>query len=450
MKKKKVCVIGLGYVGLSMAIVISNAKKKNKFEYKTFGYDKSNKKIKKLNQCINKAKLPFNSSDILLKKKFRLSSLKNKINLIKNISEINKMDVIVVSVGFDFIGNKNSFKNILNLINKISKYIKKGALLLIETTLPPGTFQKILIPKINNIIKKRNLGLNDIFLSYSCERIMPGKNYYNSIINNYRCYSGYNKSSKQKVKNFLKSFINYKKFPLTELNSITECETAKVLENSYRATNIALIDEWVNYANLLKIDLLKVIEAIKIRPTHSNIMLPGLGVGGYCLPKDGLFATRSAKLFFKKKIDFPFIKLSSRINNNMPNSSFSLIKEKIKNLKNKKILIMGLSYKEDIDDTRNSASIILYKKLIKKGSKITFHDPLVNEKENITHKEIPKFEKFDLIAFCVKHKDYKKISLADFSRKPVYFDLNNVLEEKKINYMKRKNYKLFILGRYSE
>ena len=115
--KKKVCVIGLGYVGLPMAIAISNAKKKNKFEYKTYGYDKSNKKIKKINQCINELKLPFNSSDILLRKKFKLSSLKNKINLIKNIYEINKMDVIVLSVGFDFIGNKNSYKNILNVIN---------------------------------------------------------------------------------------------------------------------------------------------------------------------------------------------------------------------------------------------------------------------------------------------------------------------------------------------
>ena len=179
-------------------------------------------------------------------------------------------------------------------------------------------------------------------------------------------------------------------------------------------------------------------------------MLPGLGVGGYCLPKDGLFASRSAKIILKKKIKFPFIKLSSRINNNMPNSSFNLIKKEIKNLKNKKILIMGLTYKEDIDDTRNSASILLYKKLIKKSAKITFHDPMVSKKENVFHEKIPKFKKFDLILFCVKHKNYKKIPLSIFSKKPVYFDLNNVLEEKKINYMKGRNYKLFILGRYSE
>ena len=106
--------------------------------------------------------------------------------------------------------------------------------------------------------------------------------------------------------------MNFKKFPLYELNSITECETAKILENSFRATNIALIDEWVNFANLLKIDLLNVINAIKLRTTHSNIMRPGLGVGGYCLPKDGLFAEKSSRLIFKKILIFHLLNLPQK------------------------------------------------------------------------------------------------------------------------------------------
>ena len=94
-----------------------------------------------------------------------------------------------------------------------------------------------------------------------------------------------NTASKKKCSNFLKTFINSKKYKLTEFNNLTECEASKILENSYRAINIAFIDEWTKFAPKLKIDLLKIINAIKLRPTHSNLMKPGIGVGGYCLTK---------------------------------------------------------------------------------------------------------------------------------------------------------------------
>ena len=301
MKQKKVCVIGLGYVGLPMAVALSNVKVKGKFYYQTFGHDIDNYKISKLIRGIKNKKLPFDSLDNDLKKKFSFSCSNNKIKIIKDLNELNKMDIIVLSVNFDFIGNKNSFKNIIKLTDKIVKNVKKGTLILIETTLPPGTYEKILMPLIKKTLLKRRIALNKIFFGYSYERVMPGEKYYNSIINNFRCYSGYNKASKIKVLKFLQTFINFKKFPLIELNSITECETAKILENSYRATNIALVDEWVKYASLIQVDLLKIIKSIKIRPTHSNMMLPGLGVGGYCLPKDALFAIKSSQIIHKKR-----------------------------------------------------------------------------------------------------------------------------------------------------
>ena len=440
MKSNNVCIIGLGYVGFPLAIALSNVKKKQHFKYSVFGYDNDKKKVDQIIDSIKNKKLPIKSHDHDLIKKFKNSSNKNKINLIENFKDIQKMNIIVISVGFDFFGNKHSFRNIIELIKRISKLIKKGSLLLIETTLPPGTYEKILIPEIKKIIKKRGLKLDDIHLGYSHERIMPGKRYYNSMINNYKCYSGYDKISKVKVCNFLKSFINYKKFPLIELNSITECETAKVLENSYRAINIALIDEWVNYSNLIKIDLLKVIKAIKVRPTHSNIMAPGLGVGGYCLPKDGLFAKKSAKFIYKSNISFPFIDLAARINNKMPSTAFKFIESKTK-LNNKKILIMGTAYKENIDDERLSPSIDLINKLKKKGSLITKFDPMINKNS------MPSFSKYDIVIFCVNHKKIKDISFLLFSKKPIYFDLNNVIEEKKINLMKKRKFKLFLLGR---
>ena len=444
MKQKKVCVIGLGYVGLPMAVALSNVKVKGKFYYQTFGHDIDNYKISKLIRGIKNKKLPFDSLDNDLKKKFSFSCSNNKIKIIKDLNELNKMDIIVLSVNFDFIGNKNSFKNIIKLTDKIVKNVKKGTLILIETTLPPGTYEKILMPLIKKTLLKRRIALNKIFFGYSYERVMPGDKYYNSIINNFRCYSGYNKASKIKLLKFLQTFINFKKFPLIELNSITECETAKILENSYRATNIALVDEWVKYASLIQVDLLKIIKSIKIRPTHSNMMLPGLGVGGYCLPKDALFAIKSSQIIHKKKINFPFIRLTSKINSKMPLTSFELIQRKIKKLSGKKILIMGVSYKENVDDVRNSPTNILIKKLKEKGSKITIHDPMVLKNK------IPKFSLFNIVLFCVKHKAYKNIPSKFFSKTTSYFDLNNILNEKKINFLRKKNFKFFILGRYHE
>lgn len=444
MTKKKVCIIGLGYVGLPMAIALANVKKNNKFLYDVYGHDKNKKKIKNLSLGIENKQLPFDSLDKTLEQKFAYSSFKNKINILENLRSLTQIDIIILSVSFDFINNRNAFKNIKSLIQLISKFLKKGSLLLIETTLPPGTFEKILIPEINKIFLKRKISIKHISIGYSYERIMPGKNYYSSIINNFRCYSGYDEVAKKRVRQFLKSFINYKKFPLSELNSITECETAKILENSYRASNIALIDEWVNYANLLKVDLLNVINSIKLRTTHSNIMRPGLGVGGYCLPKDGLFAEKSSKLIFKKNINFPFIKLTTKVNKEMPRSSFKIIQNKVQNLRSKQILIIGTSYKEDIDDERNSPSLLLIKMLKKKGSKISTYDPMIDKSF------VPKSNKFDIVIFCVAHDKIKKIPLKFFSKRPYYFDLNNILDEKKISFLNKNNFKLTILGRYYE
>jgi UDP-N-acetyl-D-glucosamine dehydrogenase len=440
MKRNNVCIIGLGYVGFPLAIALANVKKKKHFKYSVFAYDKDKKKTGQIIESIKNKKLPFKSQDHDLIKKFKNSLNTNKINIVEDFKDIKKMNTIVISIGFDFFGKKYSFRNIIELIKRISEIIKKGSLILIETTLPPGTYEKILIPEIIKTIKKRDLKLSDIHLGYSHERIMPGRSYYNSMINNYKCYSGYDKISKIKVRNFLKSFINYKKFPLIELNNITECETAKVLENSYRAINIALIDEWVNYSNLIKIDLFKVIKAIKVRPTHFNIMVPGLGVGGYCLPKDGLFAKKSAKFIYKSNISFPFIDLASKINKKMPSTALKFIESKTR-LNNKKILILGTAYKENIDDERLSPAIDLINKLEKKGSLIKKFDPMINKYS------MPKFSKYDIVIFCVNHKKIKDISIQLFSRKPIYFDLNNVIDEKKINFMKKKKFKLFLLGR---
>ena len=291
--------------------------------------------------------------------------------------------------------------------------------------------------------------LSDIYLSYSYERVTPGKEYMNSITDNYRCYSGIDKSSLLVCKKFLQNFINYKKFPLFQFSKIIDCEVAKILENSYRAINIAFIDEWTKFASSRNINLNRIIDAIRKRKTHNNIMRPGLGMGGYCLTKDPNFINFSSKFLLQNKSNFPIIDVSNLINKKMPKTSMNFIKKKVKNLKGKKVLIMGVSYKQDVSDLRFSPSIDLINFLKKITSKITLHDPITS-KYNDTKlkilKKIPNFKSFDLVLFCVNHTFYKKLQIKKFSKKPIYFDLNQVLKYSLIKKMQKRNFKLEILG----
>ena len=160
--------------------------------------------------------------------------------------------------------------------------------------------KKKIIPNIEKVFEQRNIGKQNVKLAYSFERVMPGDNYLNSIRNMFRVYSGNNIKAENMCKNFLNKLINTKKYPLTKLSNIRSVEMTKVIENSFRATNIAFIDEWTKFSEKINVDLNSVIRAIKVRSTHKNIMNPGLGVGGYCLTKDNLLGIYSSNSILKK------------------------------------------------------------------------------------------------------------------------------------------------------
>ena len=451
MKQQVISVIGLGFVGLPTACILANCKdKKFKNIFKVNGIDRNLNKIKKEKFNFNsKSKIIYEDKNLTKILKYIIS--KNKINFSDKIQDVSESDIIIISISFDF-DNKNStkkFNELKNLFQKLGKIMKKKSMILIETTLPPGTCNNVIIPILKKTLKKRKIKLEDIHLSYSYERVMPGKEYMNSIINNHRCYAGMNKSSSLKCRNFLKKYINYKKFPLFELDNLIDCESAKILENSYRAVNIAFIDEWTRFSLKTKLNLNKIIDAIKCRSTHNNIMRPGLGVGGYCLTKDPDFINFSGKYLFKKKFSFPITNISMKINKKMIFSSVEFIKDKIKTFKKKKILLLGAAYKEDVSDTRSSPSILFSNFLKKNNINFFFHDPITNTNDNKKYSisnSLPNFEKFDLVLFCVKHSYYKKMNIKKFSKKPTYFDLNRVLSYTQIDHMIKNKFKLEFLG----
>ena len=214
----------------------------------------------------------------------------------------------------------------------MSKKVEANTKIIIESTLLPGTSEKILYPILKYQFKKRNINNKKLTYGYSYERIMTGRNYLNSITDNYKSISGINRTSINYILKFYKSFINYKKFPITIFKKITECETAKIMENSYRAANISFIDEWNKFSYKNRLNLKSIINSIKLRDTHSNMMRPGIGVGGYCLTKDPSFASTSSQKIMKNKINFPVSNLALKINNQMPNFCFKFITKIIKKM----------------------------------------------------------------------------------------------------------------------
>ena len=191
-----------------------------------------------------------------------------------------------------------------------------------------------------------------------------------------------NETSKHKVEKFLHQVLNTEDFPLTVMDRPIESETTKIMENSYRATILAFMDEWSTFAERNGIDIAKVIKAIKMRPTHNNMIFPGPGIGGYCLPKDGGLGYWSYHnlLGFEDDI-FKITPLAIDINDTRSLSAAQITRDALrdmgKNIGGAEVLVCGASYRQDVGDTRYSGSEVVVRKLTEMGALVSVHDPYV-------------------------------------------------------------------------
>jgi len=300
-------------------------------------------------------------------------------------------DVVVVDVQCDYF--KETFGNVRqgyadiaaleDSLKIISEKIKPECLVLIETTVPPGTTEYIAYPIVKKAFQKRGLIDVEPLLAHSFERVMPGRDYVASIRDFWRVCSGINAQARQRVTRFLSEILNVDEFPLTVLDRPIESETCKIIENSYRASILAFLDEWSVFSERNGVDLLKVIEAIKIRPTHSNIIFPGPGIGGYCLPKDGGLGVWSYHTLMGFEDDiFKITPLSIDINDSRGLRATQLVRDALRNMGKIvaacKITVLGASYRQDVGDTRYSGSEVIVRKLTEMGADVVAHDPYVS------------------------------------------------------------------------
>ena len=387
-----IVVMGLGFVGAVMAGVVAdsvNAKtgKPDKF---VIGMQRPSTrsywKIPMLNRGISPIKAEDPEVAPLIR---RCVTEKKTLTATFTHDALGLADVLVVDVQCDFLKQdlgdlKTGFAEIGALEESfkiIGKKISPHCLVLIETTVPPGTTEYVAYPLIKKGFKARGIEA-DPLLAHSYERVMPGKEYVRSVRDFWRVCSGINPESKEKVSNFISQVINVKDYPLTVLDRPIESETCKIVENSYRATILAFLNEWSLFSETNGVDIVKVIEAIKIRPTHSNILFPGPGIGGYCLPKDGGLGMWAYKhlMGFENDI-FKITPEAININDTRALHAAQLVRDALRNMGRivaaSQITLLGASYREDVGDTRYSGSEIIVRKLTEMGAEIKAHDPYV-------------------------------------------------------------------------
>jgi nucleotide sugar dehydrogenase len=460
-EKEVVLVQGLGFVGSVMSLVCANA---IKGDYAVIGVDLPTDQGKKIIDCLNNGKFPLVAEDPKIDQLFKKSIENGNFFATTETDAYKFADVIIVDINLDVEKDNHNSGKLINYnvdlsvfkkaISSIGLNCKEDALILVETTVPPGTCLEVVKPVIHNCLKERNLSLYKIKIGHSYERVMPGPGYIDSIQNFYRVYSGIDEKSADAVESFLHTIIRTDEYPLTRLGNTNSTEMAKVLENSYRAMNIAFMVEWSRFAEEADVDLYEVVNAIRLRPTHANLMYPGIGVGGYCLTKDALLASWARQNLIGKNEPLSQSEKAIGINDQMPRYAFEFLQKQYLKLSSTAVLLLGVSYRGDIGDTRFSPVKKLYDYLSETKAIISCHDPYVKywEEQSLEIEQDLMHligSSPDIIIISTGHTIYKhkKTVNALLDLDPTFiYDTIGLLSNDQINMLKEKH-TVKVLGR---
>ena len=459
--KKVIVVQGMGFVGAVMALVCANALTE---EYAVIGVDLADEanfwKIKSINDGI----FPLVADDPKISNFFEIAKRKGNLYATYDDVAYSFADVVIIDINLDVNKKSNELfalekfdvdlSGFKKAIASIGDNIRDDALILVETTVPPGTCEKIVKPILEKKLTERGLPLNNLKIGHSYERVMPGPEYIDSIRSFPRVYSGINSNSADSVEEFLNTIIDTSTCDLTRMEHTNATEIAKVLENSFRAMNIAFAVEWSRFAEEAGVDMYSIVNAIRVRKTHSNLMYPGIGVGGYCLTKDPLLASWSRKEFFSSNSDLNMSIKSVSINDQMPRYCFNRLVDVYGKLNNKTLCFLGVSYRGDVGDTRFTPVGPLFDLVSKDISSISLHDPYItfwDEKNINVENDINKVldKNLDIIIITTGHTEYKSQKTLDKLMKiksTNIFDTIGIFNEMQLSKLSKKH-KVSVLGR---
>lgn len=395
MIKNKVTIIGLGYVGLPLACAIAG-----KGRYQVFGLDLDKKKIELIKKKISPIDDP--ETDKLLKKVSL--TVDADINIVKD------SEFIIVCVPTPVKNNKLPDLNpIMGATGTVLRYLEKGQKIIIESTINPGICEEIILP----ILEKSGLkGGRDFELSHCPERINPGDPKWN-VMNIPRNIGSLTEKGNKKVANFYRSFLHGE---INEVSSLKIAEATKIIENTFRDINIAYVNELAKSFDIMGIDLLETIKAASNKPFAFMPHFPGCGVGGHCIPVDPYYLITRAK---KAGFNHSFLKKARQVNNSMPQYTVDLLEEKLKllgkKLKNTRIGLLGISYKANVSDLRESPSLEIIKILKRKKVHFDQYDPYVPALSSVSSLE-KLLAVSEALIVATNHDVFRKIPVELFKK----------------------------------
>lgn len=359
-REARIGIIGLGYVGLPLAVEFA------KKGLKTIGIDADTGRVRELNKGRSYIlDVPTSNLQPLVKKKM--------LKAVTEYSILKQLDVIIICVPTPLRKTKEpDLSYVIKAVEKVAKYVKKGQLIILESTTYPGTTEEVILPMIGS----DNLKVGkDIFLAFSPERVDPGNKKYNTR-NIPKVVGGITPNCTRIAKILYEQIIDR----VVSASSAKVAEMVKLLENTFRSVNIGMANELALMCDRLEIDVWEVINVASTKPFGFIPFYPGPGIGGQCIPSDPMYLLWKARLHgFEAK----FIELASQINSSMPRYVVERIAQALndegKPLNGSKVFILGVSYKRDVSDTRESPALEIIRLLAERGASVDYHDPYVSE-----------------------------------------------------------------------
>ena len=432
---KKIVVVGMGYVGIPAAALFADVK-----GFNVVGIQRRSKRSGWKIDWLNQGKNPIGGDEPGLSELIKRVVDKGFFRVTDNYSECKDADVILIDVQTptDEKGIPH-YKSLKDVSEKIGKIIPKNVLIVIESTVAPGTTENIVKPILEKESKMKT-GV-DFSLAFSYERVMVGRLLHN-ITNLPRIVGGTDEKSTKQALELYKHIVKAKLYPTDALTA----EVAKVTENTYRDVNIAFANEIALMCESLEIDVYKVRELVNTLPNDPsnpatnpvrNMHFPGSGVGGHCLPKDPWLLKYGVDTYGKFKVEPNVIVKSRELNMFMPSHMMRLLKDGLKEankkIKDSKVAVLGVAFLENSDDTRNTPSKPLYDLLKKEGAKPALHDPYVRDFEvEFTDDFNNVVEDADAIVLMTKHKEYLNLDLSKIKpmmKTPVIIDGRNAFSK---------------------
>ncbi len=402
--KEVVVVMGIGFVGAVMAAIVADTVDEHGKPSKlVIGCQRPSLRSYWKIPMLNRGESPVKAEDPEVDQIIQRTVVeKQTLVATYNADCLKLADCVVVDVQCDYTKQDLGYMRtgeadmaaLEATMRTIGENIPPECLVLIETTVAPGTTEFVAWPILKKAFAKRGIKSTPL-LAHSFERVMPGREYVSSIRDFWRVCSGCDAEARRRVEKFLHEVLNTKDFPLTVMDRPIESETTKIVENSYRATILAYLNEWSLFAERNGVDLIKVINAIKMRPTHSNMIFPGPGIGGYCLPKDGglgYWAYRHILGFEDGDDVFKITPTAIDINDTRALHVAQLVRDALRNMSRyiagSDVLLCGASYRQDVGDTRYSGSELVVRKLAEMGAEMHVHDPYVDHWYELENQDV--------------------------------------------------------------